>query len=245
MPEVFRDRHRVFYLKIAVLFYVVWIVIIEVVGRFAATLPGVELTTALDRRIPLVPAFVWVYQLCYYFPLLPLIVAKDWHRFNRGLLAIVLGNLPALAVYLLVPLHIARPELGSSFSERVLHFIYTTDYQPSANKLPSLHVVFAWLVFLMCRKQGLPRWGEWAVGALAFLISVSTLFVKQHILYDVVSGTAWAFAAWWLAGKLYEHWRRPEWDARTAVMAVALRMVPFLLICAALLIILSRIVPIY
>ena len=244
MSEISRDRHRAFYFKIAVLFYVVWIVVIELVGRFAATLPGIELTTALDRRIPLLPGFVWVYQLCYYFPLLPLIVATDWHRFNRGLLAIVVANLPALAMYLIMPVHIARPELGTSFSERVLHFIYTTDYQPSANKLPSLHVVFAWLVYLMCRKQGLPRWGEWAVGGLAFFISLSTLFIKQHILYDVVSGTAWAFAAWWLAGKLYEHWRRPEWDGPTAAKKVARRMAPALLIGAALLILLTRIVPI-
>lgn len=244
MPEISSGRQRAFYVKIAVLFYVVWIVVIELVGRFAATLPGVELTTALDRRMPLIPEFVWVYQLCYYFPLLPLIVAKDWHRFNRGLLAIVVANVPALAMYLLMPVHIARPELGASFSERVLHFIYTTDYQPSANKLPSLHVIFSWLVYVMCRKQGLPRWSEWTVGGLAFLISVSTLFVKQHILYDVVSGTAWAFVAWWLAGKLYEHLRRPEWDALTAVKAMARRLAPALLICAALLFTLTRIVPI-
>jgi membrane-associated phospholipid phosphatase len=243
--EVPAARHRFFYVKVAALFYVVWIVVIEVVGRFAATLPGADLTTSFDQRIPLLPGFVWVYQICYYFPLLPLVIAQDWHRFNRGLLAIVVANLPALAMYLLVPVHIARPELGHSLSERVLHFIYTTDYQPSANKLPSLHVVFAWLVFLMCRRQGLPRWGEWTVGALAILISLSTLFIKQHILYDVVSGTVWAFAAWGLAGKLYARWRQPEWDAPTTIKAIGRRMAPALLIGAALLILLSRIVPMY
>jgi membrane-associated phospholipid phosphatase len=147
-------------------------------------------------------------------------------------------------MYLIFPVYIARPELGNSFSERVLHFIYTTDYQPSANKLPSLHVVFSWIVYLMCRKQGLSRWAEHLIFWLAFLISISTLFVKQHILYDVVSGTAWAFLAWWLAGKFYDRIRRPEWDAPTTLKAAARRIAPALAIFAVLFFILITIVPI-
>ena len=244
MPDIFRDRQRGFYVKVAVLFYIVWIVVIEMVGRFAATLPTTEITTALDRKIPLIPEFVWAYQLCYYFPLLPFFIAKDWHRFNRGLLTIVVANLPALAMYLIFPVFIARPELGHSFSERVLHFIYTTDYQPSANKLPSLHVVFSWIVYLMCRKQGLPRWAEQLIFWLAFVISVSTLFVKQHILYDVISGTAWAFAAWWIAGKLYDRIRKPELDAPATLKIAARKLLPAIAIFAILFLILAAVVPI-
>lgn len=243
MSPSFKDPYRGFYIKVAVVFYVVWIVVIEMVGRFAATLPTTEITTALDRSIPLIPQFVWAYQLCYYFPILPLMIAKDWHRFNQGLLSIIVANLPALAMYLIFPVFIARPELGNSFSERVLHFIYTTDYQPSANKLPSLHVVFSWLVYLMCRKQGLGRWGEAIVFFLAFIISISTLFVKQHIVYDVVSGTVWAFAAWWLAGKLYNRLRRPDWDAPTATKKVLWRILPVLAAYAAMMLFLVSIVP--
>jgi membrane-associated phospholipid phosphatase len=245
MPDIPSRRQRAFYIKIAVLFYVVWIVVIELEGRFAATLPGIDLGTAFDQRIPLIPQLVWAYLLCYFLPLLPVFVTRDWHRFNRGLLAILVANVPALAVYLLLPVHLTRPELSGSLSERVLQFIYATDYQPSANKLPSLHVVFSWLAYLMCRKQGLPRWGEWTVGVLALVISLSTLFVKQHILYDVLSGVVWAFVAWWLAGKFYERLCRPEWDAPTAVKAVARQLAPATVISVVLLLALARILPVY
>ena len=47
--------------------------------------------------------------------------------------------------YLALPIAFPRPELGSSLAERVLAVEYAADFRPGANKLPSLHVTFAWL----------------------------------------------------------------------------------------------------
>jgi hypothetical protein len=38
---------------------------------------------------------------------------------------------------------------------------------------------------------------------VALLITISTVFVKQHIIIDSAAGIVWALGAWWLAGRLY------------------------------------------
>jgi len=197
------EQERRYFLKVSLLAYLAWIIVFEAVGFYAATLPTRDVTLPLDRRIPLVPGFIWPYLMCYIFPFLPLLVVKDWHRFNRALLAIILATAAAFLAYILLPIAFPRPELGLSLSDRALALQFRYDFKPGANKLPSLHVTYAWIIYLLCRKQGLGRVREGLILLAAALISLATLFVRQHILLDVLAGAAWAFAAWLAAGRLY------------------------------------------
>lgn len=197
------EQERLYYLRVSLLAYLIWIIIFEAVGFYAVALPTRDITLPLDRRIPLVSGFIWPYLLCYVFPFLPLLVVRDWHRFNRALLAIILANAAAFLVYILLPIAFPRPELGAALSDRVLAFQFRYDFKPGANKLPSLHVTYAWIVYLLCLRQGLGRVREGLILLTAALISVSTLFVKQHILLDVLAGGVWAVVAWLAAGRLY------------------------------------------
>ena len=196
-------RDRIRYLKVSLFAYLAWLIVFEAVGFYAATLPTKDLSLPLDRRLPLLSGFIWPYLMCYVFPFLPLLVVKDWHRFNRALLAVILANAGAFLVYLVLPVAFPHPQPGTGLSGRLLALQFRWDFQPGANKLPSLHVTFAWIVFLLCRKQGLGRARETLTGIGAALISVSTLFVKQHIVLDVLAGAALAAAAWFAAGALY------------------------------------------
>jgi membrane-associated phospholipid phosphatase len=183
--------------------YGAWLLAFGSVGRIAAHLPSADLTIPLDRLIPLVPLFIWPYILCYIFPFLPLVAMKDWHRFNRAFLAIILANVTAYLFYVTLPVAFPRPELGASLSDRILAWQYQVDFHPGANKLPSLHVAFIWIVAIACRKQRLGRFGDALVVLSAGVISLSTLFVKQHIILDVVTGAALGFAAWFAAKRIY------------------------------------------
>lgn len=229
-------KEQKFYLKVSLIFYFLWSIVFEVVGWYAAILPTRDFTSAVDRQIPLIPEFVWVYVLCYVFPLLPVFVIKDWHRFNHGLLSIILANLSAFLVYLTLPVAFPRPELGQSLSEHLLSFIYGVDFYPGANKLPSLHVTFAWTVYLVCRKQRLNRLGEGLVLLLAGMITISALFVKQHIILDVVVGTGWAFAAWILAGYLYRLFIDPHLNAQVGLRQMTRKLVPIFVMFSTILI---------
>ena len=194
---------RLFYLKATLLLYAAWVLVFELVGHVAETLPTVDLTLPLDRRIPFIASFIWPYVLCHAWPFLPLAALKDWHRFNKAFLAILLANLTAYVIYILIPVAFPRPELGTSLSDRVLGWYYKLDFYPGANKLPSLHVAFIWITAIACWKQRLGRVGDALVLLGAALITLSTVFVKQHILLDVLLGMAWGFAAWFAARRLY------------------------------------------
>jgi membrane-associated phospholipid phosphatase len=213
----------------------IWVIVFEAVGWYASMLPGWDFTTYIDRQIPLIPVFVWPYVLCYVFPFLPLFVVKDWHRFNRALLSIILANLSAFVLYLIIPIAFPRPELGGTLSERLLSFIYGVDFHPGANKLPSLHVTFAWITYLVCRGQRLNRFGDSIVFLLAVAITFAALFVKQHIILDVAAGIFWAFSAWILAGYLYRFLTNPYIDPRAGLKEMTRKLVPIFFIFSAVL----------
>jgi membrane-associated phospholipid phosphatase len=210
-------EERKFYFKVSLIVYFLWFVFFEAIGQHASVLDARDLTSPIDRQIPLIPEFVWPYMLCYVFPLLPLFVVRDWHRFNRALLSIILANLSAFIVYLVIPVSFPRPELTGGISARLLSLIYGIDFDPGANKLPSLHVTFTWIVYLACRGQRLSRFGEMIIFFLAVMITLSALFVKQHIIIDVVVGIFWAFTAWTLGGYSYRLLTDPRSDARVGL----------------------------
>lgn len=228
-------RERKFYLKIILGVYFIWLIFFEAVGRYASVLPTRDFTSYVDRQIPFIPGFVWPYVLCYVFPFLPLFVIKDWHRFNRALLSIILANLSAFIVYLSIPISFPRPELGQSLSERLLSFIYGVDFHPGANKLPSLNVTFTWIIYLVCYKQRLGRLGESIILFFAVLISLSALFVKQHIILDVLAGVFWAFGSWKLAGFLYNFLIHTRIDARAGLKQMTKNLVPIVIMFGAVL----------
>jgi hypothetical protein len=197
-------RRRLHFAKVLGVVYLFWIAAFEAVGRFAATLHTVDLTTAWDRAIPLVPAFVWPYEACYVVPLLTLFLLRDWHRFNVAVVAIAIANVAAFAVYLALPVAFPRPTLGLTPAERVLALEYAADFWPGANKLPSMHVAMSWILIASMWRQAAHRAVDVLLALLLVTITVAPLFVKQHLIVDVVLGVPWGIASYWIARRLYE-----------------------------------------
>jgi membrane-associated phospholipid phosphatase len=230
---------RLFYLKATLLLYVAWALIFELIGHVAEKLPTSDLTLPLDHRIPFIAVFVWPYVLCHVWPFLAFFILKDWHRFNKAFLAIMLANLSAYVVFILLPVAFPRPELGTGLSDRVLAWYYHLDFYPGANKLPSLHVAFVWITAIACRKQRLGRAGDALIFLGAALITVSTLFVKQHIILDAVLGTAWGFAAWFIAGRIYPHIVGAVGQPAEALKRMMRRTAPAALVWIAILVLVA------
>jgi membrane-associated phospholipid phosphatase len=241
IPEAGATTHpaaeRRFFIIAGLVVYAIWLIAYEAVGQYVATLPTIDLTSAYDRVIPRLPGFVWAYVFCYIFPFLPLAVTRDWHRFNRGLVAIVLANLTAFLVYVAYPVAVPREPLGHTISDRLLAFIYLIDFKPAVTALPSLHVTFAWLVHFMCRRQSLRRWGEAVTFVVAAMITLSTLFVKQHVIVDVVAGLALSGASWMVGGRFYRRITADGADARTALLRLPRKLAPILMTYLALILI--------
>jgi len=225
---------RAYFSVIVLGVYITWIILIRLVGNYAMTLSTDDLTSAWDRLIPLRPEWIWIYLLCYVYPFAPLAIVRDWHRVNRGILSFVIANVIAFVFYLLLPLAFAKPILGSSVSEQLLQIVFTIDFTPGANKLPSLHVSNAWIIYLICCRQRATKWLDPLMFVVALAITLSTMLIKQHIIIDVIAGIALAALVWILAGHLYPFLTQRDSNPRTAVQRLMRKMTTPLLIYGGL-----------
>jgi membrane-associated phospholipid phosphatase len=157
----------------------------------AAAIPAqraLTLSSSVDRLIPLVPAWAYVYGAIYSVAVVPLFIVRDARVLRRVALGFMAINLLAGLVFLAYPTRMERPAwMGApagSFTQWSMGLIYALD--PPVNCFPSLHVANAFYVGSVARSFD-RRVGRFMF-ALAFLIASSTLLVKQHYLLDVVSG---------------------------------------------------------
>jgi membrane-associated phospholipid phosphatase len=200
----------------------------------AELMPGRELHVpeiALDREVPLEPAWALVYGALYLFLiLLPVFVVRQEEWIRRTAYAYLAVWLTAYACFLLYPTAAPRPAsvAGSGFAVWGLRFLYGAD--PPYNCFPSLHVAHS---FVSAFASARVNRGLGVVAAIgAGLVGVSTLFTKQHYALDVLAGLLLAGAAWlvFLRGGLAD--AVPEADRRAAP-ALAAGILGILLIVAA------------
>ena len=101
----------------------------------------------------------------------------------------------AYLVYGFYQTYVPRPVLnGTDFFTALLHTVYSSD-QPY-NAFPSLHAGFSILAVLSLNRS-MP--GYKALVVWGILIAVSTVFVKQHYVLDVLGGSLLAAVSLYLA----------------------------------------------
>lgn len=149
---------------------------------------------ALDRLLPLQPAWALVYGSLYLFLiLLPLFVVRDETLIRRTLFAYLTIWLTAYVCFFAYPTIAPRPlkVVGDGFAMAGLRFLYGAD--PPYNCFPSLHVAHSFVSAFACRRvhRGV---GAAAIAAAA-LVGLSTLFTKQHYALDVAGGVLLASIA--------------------------------------------------
>jgi membrane-associated phospholipid phosphatase len=150
--------------------------------------------SALDRLVPLQPAWALVYGALYMFLIvLPVLVVREPEHIRRTVLAYLLVWTSAYVVFLVVPTVAPRPDIASEqgYGAWGLRLLYSAD--PPYNCFPSLHVAHSFVSALACHRVH-RRVGVVAVVA-AVLVAMSTLFTKQHYVADVVGGVGLALVA--------------------------------------------------
>ena len=162
-------------------------------GYWATQLP-------LDRLIPFCPVFVVFY--CLWYPLLVAVglylLAADRAGFRRYMAFLAASFFLSLLIWFLLPSgQDLRPDLTgrTDLFSRWIAALYTVD--TNTNVFPSVHVVgsigAAWAVW-DCPSLRRRRWPGVAATALAVLICLSTVLIKQHSLLDAAGGAALAAA---------------------------------------------------
>ena len=154
----------------------------------------------LDDYIPFLEIFVIPY--CLWYPLLFCVgiylMLTDPPELRRYAWFLIIGCGLSLLICLLFPngqdLRPASFE-HENFCTWLLGKIYAAD--TNTNVLPSMHVVGAFAAAVASRRsRKLRRWSPLVI-AVAVLICISTVFVKQHSMLDIFAGILLALPIWW------------------------------------------------
>ena len=147
----------------------------------------------LDIKIPFIPEFIYIYNIFYPFVFIVMyyIFLKDRKTYYNGIIAGIIGYLICDIIFLSYPTIMNRPIVDYNTLDIVTGFVLKTTYyldNPALNCLPSIHCLFCFQVmFTLFMSKNIKSYRKIIISFVFVLIILSTLFVKQHYLYDVLA----------------------------------------------------------
>lgn len=161
----------------------------------------------VDRHIPLLLGFVLPYVS--WFPMLAvmalILAVKDHEAYKRYMVFMGVAFMSTLVIYLIIPTcQNLRPEQvpEGGFFSWILAQVYGADN--NANVCPSLHVIGAFAVCFAAwdAKELRKPMFQGAVWLVAFVVAISTVFMKQHGIVDLIIAVPYSFGMRWVVYKL-------------------------------------------
>ena len=158
-----------------------------------------------DALIPFCPYFIFFYMS--WSPLLVALglylIVRDAEGFRRYIWMLALSFFSATLFCVLVPngqdLRPAEMPQQNIFTWAVQ---LTYDLDTNTNVFPSMHVIGSiGGVIAVYRCKGLRKF-RIPSAVLAFFISISTVFVKQHSVLDIGGGILWCIPLWFFIYRL-------------------------------------------
>ena len=183
------------------LYWPVYLLMFFSVERLSSASGYTDVACAWDHLIPFCEYFVIPYLLWFVAQAGMVIYTFlfDPDTFRKFMTFIMATYTVSIVIYLLFPtcqsLRPASFERDNLFT-RLLALLYSAD--TSTNVCPSIHVLGALAVmFAGWHTKGMKTWG-WRLfhGLLALSIILSTLFVKQHSVIDVLAALPISLAAY-------------------------------------------------
>jgi membrane-associated phospholipid phosphatase len=178
------------------------------VNRHVAIAACMDLSLSLDARIPFISAFVYPFYLTYVLVLIPALMVSKRALLRYAVVVFSILVVVSCLIFLMFPTYVPRPAFQSiTLSDHLVAIIYKND-RPSC-AFPSLHVSSAMLTALVMRRdQG--RYG-WFLWPSVIAVSASTVFIKQHVVIDVVGGILLAMAIEWVMYRLVTQQTPRQW----------------------------------
>jgi membrane-associated phospholipid phosphatase len=157
----------------------------------------INLHSALDSAIPLVPVFVIPYislQPFIYATLVFFLLFRIKY-FQSACLAMITAWFISYGFYYFLQSEVVRPVLtGKDIFYRLIMRVYSVDNP--YNDFPSLHTCLSTILAIHWNK--INRRVGIILSIWTMLIVASTLLIKQHYIPDVIFGLALAFGTSWL-----------------------------------------------
>lgn len=150
-----------------------------------------------EDHVPFLPPFIVVYLGSFLLVFTPAFVIRDRAAFRRTARGFLLLILVSFAFFLAYPLTVRRIESPESPSLFVGLLLWFQSHAKPHNTFPSLHVALLTLAAASCLAH--ERGAGILMTIFAALVALSTLFLKLHVVLDVVAGLALALLTWlWL-----------------------------------------------
>lgn len=158
---------------------------------FTAGMKHYDMTSSLDRAVPVLSWTVVIYFGCYIFWGLNYIMAcrQSKEMGYRVLSADFLAKVVSLVFFFAIPTTLARPENIEvhNIFDRLLRYLYSID-SPD-NLFPSLHCMVSWFCVIAVRRNPtVPRWYRIFSYIFTFMIFITVLTTKQHVIADIFAG---------------------------------------------------------
>lgn len=199
----FFRKYSYWYLLLYWLIYVVMFIFVE---RFYPVDLYHVIHSPLDDLIPFCEYFLIPYGMWYLFLVGIQVYTFFWEpeAFKRFIYFAALTYTAAIVVYLIYPnCQQMRPQefVRDNFLTDIARTLYAVD--TSTNVCPSIHVIGALgiqFASMDCRKLRTPGWQiffwVWTV-----LISISTVFLKQHSVIDIAAAIPVSVIGYWIVYK--------------------------------------------
>ena len=178
--------------------------------NFLPVVPKYDMTLPIDRQIPAIPLFSYVYVLSYaYWVFNYILICRESQKTCiRFVTAEVMGKAVCFLMFLLVPCTFARPSADALTGPGawLLKLIYALD-EPT-RLIPSIHCYASWMCVrpLISRKFAyVPVWYKICSFFITLLICVSTLYTRQHVIVDVFAGVALGEIVWLVSGFMFRN----------------------------------------
>ncbi|MWC27842.1 phosphatase PAP2 family protein [Paenibacillus sp. MMS18-CY102] len=151
-----------------------------------------SLVTSFDKATPFLRAFVLPYSvwIVYIYICLVYFFFKDRTSYYRGVLMYTLCALTCYMIYSVFQTTVPRPEvIGDDVFSQLMRYVYERD-RPF-NCFPSIHCFSSYLMIrLLAVSPARNKLNRTLIYGMSSTIILSTLFVKQHVLWDVIGAVA-------------------------------------------------------
>ncbi len=174
------------------------------VGRLFSLYPTL-LISEIDSKIPFLPGFIYLYiswfLMLFFIPIIIYYYSSD--NFYSYIATTIITILIAFCIFILFPTTVSRPEINeTSVTLWITNLIFKMD-SPVACCLPSMHcaLCFLFIIYTINLKELKPLFKTLIV-VLSMLIIISTLFIKQHVIYDILAAIVIVSLAYVICKKL-------------------------------------------
>lgn len=185
-------------------FYIIMQCLLYFIGKFFQSEPHI-IGDIIDNRIPFLSFFVIFYCLWFvYLLLIPLkLYQKKDKKINTLFWSLIISIVICNIFFMIYPSTITRATIiGDNIFDKLVKLIYFFD-NPPLNCLPSMHCLFAlFFIYSTFNNQNFKKLEQYIFLITNILIILSTMFIKQHVLYDFLLALIISIPIWLISSKI-------------------------------------------